>query len=69
MAWYQTVLELIDMRSFSSLWYWIGLAVLWSSASHWVLWRAKFSGLNPIAAGGADRGLVARFMVRSGRGR
>jgi len=36
-AWYQTVLELIDMRSFSSLWYWIGLAVLWSSASHWVL--------------------------------
>ena len=25
------------MRSFSSLWYWIGLAVLWSSASHWVL--------------------------------
>lgn len=37
MAWYQNVLELIDMRSFSSLWYWIGLAVLWSSASHWVL--------------------------------
>jgi hypothetical protein len=36
-AWYQTVFELIDMRSFSSLWYWIGLAVLWSSASHWVL--------------------------------
>ncbi len=23
------------MRSFSNLWYWIGLAVLWSSASHW----------------------------------
>ncbi len=28
---------LIDMRSFSSLWYWIALAVIWSSASHWVL--------------------------------
>lgn len=35
--WYQTVFELIDMRSFSNLWYWIALAVVWSSASHWVL--------------------------------
>lgn len=25
------------MRSFSNLWYWISLAVAWSSASHWVL--------------------------------
>ncbi|MCM2562234.1 component of SufBCD complex [Lutimaribacter sp. EGI FJ00015] len=25
------------MRSFSSVWYWIALAVLWSTASHWVL--------------------------------
>ena len=25
------------MRSFSNLWYWIVLAVLWSSVSHWVL--------------------------------
>ncbi len=25
------------MRSFSNLWFWIVLAVLWSSASHWVL--------------------------------
>lgn len=33
----QTLFEIIDMRSFSNLWYWIGLAVLWSSASHWVL--------------------------------
>ncbi|HSF63279.1 MAG TPA: component of SufBCD complex [Paracoccaceae bacterium] len=37
MNWYQTVFELIDMRSFSNLWYWIALAVLWSTASHWVL--------------------------------
>jgi cytochrome oxidase assembly protein ShyY1 len=35
--WYQTIFEVIDMRSFSNLWYWIGLAVLWSSTSHWVL--------------------------------
>lgn len=25
------------MRSFSNLWFWIMLAVLWSSTSHWVL--------------------------------
>lgn len=35
--WYKTVFELIDMRSFSNLWFWIVLAVLWSSTSHWVL--------------------------------
>ncbi|AZQ67656.1 component of SufBCD complex [Silicimonas algicola] len=34
---YDTVFEVIDMRSFSNLWYWIGLAVLWSSVSHWVI--------------------------------
>jgi hypothetical protein len=28
---------MIDLRSFSNLWYWIVLAVIWSSASHWVL--------------------------------
>ncbi|MBV2360812.1 component of SufBCD complex [Thalassococcus sp. CAU 1522] len=37
MDWYSTVFEVIDMRSFSNLWFWIVLAVLWSSASHWVL--------------------------------
>ncbi|NCQ24696.1 MAG: component of SufBCD complex [Rhodobacteraceae bacterium CG17_big_fil_post_rev_8_21_14_2_50_63_15] len=37
MTWYGTIFELIDMRSFSNLWYWIALAVTWSSASHWVL--------------------------------
>lgn len=34
---FDTVFEVIDMRSFSNLWYWIALAVLWSSTSHWVL--------------------------------
>ncbi|UAB90237.1 component of SufBCD complex [Ruegeria sp. SCSIO 43209] len=34
---YSSIFELIDMRSFSNLWYWIGLAVLWSSASHWTM--------------------------------
>lgn len=37
MDWYNTIFELIDMRSFSNLWFWIALAVVWSSASHWVL--------------------------------
>lgn len=51
MDWYGTVFEVIDMRSFSNLWFWIVLAVLWSSISHWVLGvpfdmvtRAKRSG-------------------------
>lgn len=33
----ETLLEVIDFRSFSNLWYWIMLAVAWSQASHWVL--------------------------------
>lgn len=37
MDWYQIIFEVIDMRSFSNLWYWIALAVLWSTTSHWVL--------------------------------
>lgn len=34
---FDTLTTLIDMRSFSSVWYWIALAVLWSTASHWVM--------------------------------
>lgn len=34
---YEAVFEMIDMRSFSNLWYWIALAVLWSTTSHWVI--------------------------------
>jgi hypothetical protein len=37
LEWYETVFELIDLRSFSNLWFWIALAVMWSTASHWVL--------------------------------
>ena len=33
----QTIFEVIDLRSFSNLWYWIALAVLWSTTSHYVL--------------------------------
>lgn len=37
MEWYELIFVLIDMRSFSNLWYWIALAVLWSTTSHWVM--------------------------------
>ena len=37
MDWYTSIFELIDMRSFSNLWFWIVLAVMWSTASHWVM--------------------------------
>jgi len=35
--WHDSVFTLIDLRSFSNLWFWIVLAVMWSSASHYIL--------------------------------
>ena len=37
MDWSKALFQVIDLRSFSSVWYWIVLAVTWSSVSHWVL--------------------------------
>lgn len=37
MNWSTLIFEVIDMRSFSNLWFWIAVAVLWSTASHWVM--------------------------------
>jgi hypothetical protein len=37
LEWFSTLGEVINLRSFSNLWYWVMLAVLWSSTSHWVL--------------------------------
>lgn len=37
MDWQDAIFTLIDMRSFSNLWFWIALAVMWSSASHYIL--------------------------------
>ena len=34
---YVTIFELIDMRSFTSMWFWIVLAVFWSTMSHYVI--------------------------------
>ncbi len=35
--WTTGALELIDLRSFTSIWYWIMVAVVWSTAAHWTL--------------------------------
>jgi hypothetical protein len=35
--WYERIYELLDLRSFSNLWYWLAVAVVWSSASHFVV--------------------------------
>ncbi|TFL17730.1 component of SufBCD complex [Jannaschia formosa] len=45
-----TALELIDFRSFSNLWFWIALAALWSTASHWVV-GVPFDLVRRAAAG------------------
>ena len=37
LTWYNYLNEMMDLRSFSNLWFWIALAVMWSSASHRVL--------------------------------
>lgn len=37
MDWTKTLFDVIDARSFSNLWFWTVLAVVWSSASHWVI--------------------------------
>ena len=36
MDWQHDLLTLIDLRSFSNIWYWIVLAVMWSSLTHYV---------------------------------
>lgn len=35
-AW-KLITQMVDMRSFSSLWFWLAVAVYWSLSSHWVL--------------------------------
>lgn len=34
---FDLITEVIDLRSFSNLWYWIVLAILWSSMSYWTI--------------------------------
>lgn len=37
LSFYSTVFSEIDLRSFSNIWFWIALAVLWSNVTHYVL--------------------------------
>ncbi|TMV83963.1 component of SufBCD complex [Thioclava sp. BHET1] len=68
MGFYHIVFALIDLRSFSNLWFWIGLAVVWSTASHFVMGvpfdmvqRARRHG------GEAERDLVDLARIRANR--
>jgi len=66
---YQKVFELIDMRSFSNLWYWIALAVLWSTTSHWVLGVPFDMVLRARRQGGGEAQRDLEDMVRINAGR
>ena len=35
--WTKALFQVIELRSFSSIWYWMAVAVVWSSVSHFVL--------------------------------
>ena len=61
--WYQIIFELIDMRSFSNLWYWIMLAVMWSSSSHWVL-GVPFDLISRARRHGGDEQADLETLVR-----
>ncbi len=37
MDFFDLVTQVINLRSFSNMWYWIVLAILWSSLSHWTI--------------------------------
>lgn len=37
MNWNDAIFQVIDMRTFSNVWYWLAVAVTWSTVSHWIL--------------------------------
>jgi len=51
------------MRSFSNLWYWIALAVVWSTTSHWVL-GVPFDMVQRAARHGGEAERDLEDMVR-----
>ncbi len=73
MDWYSNILEIIDTRSFTSIWYWIMLAVLWSTTAHWtlgvpydVVTRARRAG-GGKGGGGAQADLETLVRVNCNR--
>ena len=57
------VTEVIDLRSFSNLWYWIVLAILWSSFTHWVL-GIPYHLVQRARGGDADSARDLRLLAR-----
>jgi hypothetical protein len=51
---YGSVLQLIDLRSFTSVWFWIVVAVFWSRASHTIFDVPYDMVLRARRRGGAD---------------
>lgn len=37
MDWTETIVRVIDLRTFSNIWYWLTVAVSWAVASHWLI--------------------------------
>lgn len=35
--WNDALFQVIDLRTFSSIWYWLSVAVTWSTLSHWII--------------------------------
>lgn len=76
MDWYKTIFEVIDLRSFSNLWFWLALAVMWSTVSHFVIGvphdlirRAERDGDQAMADVEALAHIYTRrflFLMRSG---
>lgn len=66
MTWQQTIFEFIDTRSFTSIWFWIVVAVMWSTLSHYVMGVPFDMVVRARRQGGRaqqDLELMVRFQV------
>jgi hypothetical protein len=61
--WFGTLNEVINLRSFSNLWYWIVLAVMWSTASFWVM-GVPYDIVQRAAAQGGQAEIDLQDVVR-----
>lgn len=67
MNWTNSIFSIIDLRSFSNLWFWLVLAVAWSNATHFIMGvpfdmvtRARRQGGQAMA----DLDLMAELQAR-----
>ncbi|PUB12813.1 hypothetical protein [Yoonia sediminilitoris] len=37
MDWNDAIFQVISLHTFSNVWYWLAVAVTWSTASHWII--------------------------------